>query len=180
MLTIRKEQMRALDQVANEAFCQRLIGMLRAQVADRLPASQHDLEHSVKGWVADARLWGLMTEHRISGYVLSRARATGKRDPLEERLQVYLQMYRPDLTRGMDVPAFAHAVVGFAIKHRVREEEGVTWLAVILLSARTKGWCEVRWVEDILGRAGVAEEARLLEVHREAERRGWIVSGKRT
>ncbi len=104
------------------------------------------------------------------------------REDLVRRLARYLEIHEPDLAAGVDLPAFADSAVDLASKHAIREEEGIAWLATILLSAR-RAKQPVDWMDALLDRLEKAtngtvppEEDRLSQVHAEAAKRGIVTA----
>jgi len=104
------------------------------------------------------------------------------REDFARRLARYFEAYKPDLAAGVDLRAFATSTIDFAAQRGILEEEGITWLATILLSAR-RAKQPTDWIGPLLERlqkpnngAVPPEEERLLEVHREAQRRGVVAA----
>ena len=173
---IRAEQMAIFEQTASEDWTQGLAKEVKSKYPNRLPANDENLLKSVTAWIADARLWGFRTEAEIKRYVHSCVQTQGQRDPIETRLQTYLNLHHENLLRGVDVQHFAHTATQFALRHRVYQEEGVAWLAVILLAGYRKGDFNPAWIDPILDQPKVTEESRVLQVHQNAIARGWIAS----
>jgi hypothetical protein len=176
-LQIRSEQMAAFEDSASEAFLRRVVTGLRAKYADRVPASDAELRISAAGWIKDAQCWGFKTESEIIRYVSSVAERHGRREPIETRLAIYLQLHHEPLLAGVDLQAFVPMVLQLASEHQIREDEGVAWLAAILLSGRRRGETDASWLEAVLDSSDGNEETRLLQVHQQAAARGWFIAG---
>jgi hypothetical protein len=174
MLSIRKEQMRVFEKPVSEAFIARMVVHLRENFAGRVPASDEILRDSVVRWIEDARGWGLSSERHVVSYLESCAMTQGQVEPLETRLTTYLRLNYEDLLRGVDVQDFVKVSLDFARQHGVREEEGITWLTVILLAGREHLDADGDWIRTILKRTDESEEARLHHIHKGAVVRGWI------
>lgn len=176
MFTIRPEQF----QVLNESWFQRwqedLAASLRRKYPNRMPSSDLELSNSVNGWIQDAVKWGFSDPSRIEAYVEARASIEGQRALLTDRLVGYINMYHPSLAQGADVPTFATGAIAFAREHDVLEEEGITWLTLILLAAWQKTDRDLSWISTILRFPGATEEQRVLLVHQKAIERGLIQS----
>lgn len=106
--------------------------------------------------------------------------AIGKayRDDFVRRLTRYLEEHQPDLAEGADLRAVANQALSLAAKHAIAEEEGITWLAAILL-ANLRAKQPAEWIGALLDRlerpssgAVPSEEERLTAVHEEAVSRG--------
>ena len=170
---IRERQMDPLFDDWNDRWINTLVHSVRAAYPDRVPSTDAELRQSVEGWLNDARASGLKEKRSSERYVMSRAWIEGERPPLASRLRDYLATYQPHLIEGVAVDGFAKSAVAFAAENNVIEEEGVTWLAVILLSGRQKGDWDMGWVKQVLTRRG-PEENRVRAVHDEAVVRGWV------
>lgn len=175
MLTIRSEQLKVFEDTALNDFVLRMMEHLRRSFADRVPSSDERLRSSIVGWREDAQEWGLRGDPQIVRYLESRAREDGEREPLESRLPRYLRLHYENMLAGVDLDHFVKDAMAFAAQHHVREEEGITWLAVILLAGRRSHDRDDRWIQGILDQeAHSSEEARMRLVHDGAARRGWI------
>ena len=113
--------------------------------------------------------------------------AIGKayREDFVRRLTRYLAVHQPDLAEGADLRAVANQALSLAAKRAITEEEGITWLAAILL-ANLRAKQPVEWIDALLERLEKpasgpvpSEEDRLTAVHREAERRGVVAARDR-
>ncbi len=175
---VRNAQMQVFEQEARESFILRAIKHLRRQVPTKVAPTDEELRPSVEGWIEDARVWGFRTEPDILRYVTMVAEQFGQREPLENRLQVFLRLYHEQLTTGVDLAQFAPSLIAFAHAHNILADEGVAWLATLVLAGRAKGNQDMRWIGAFLdGRPGdpvLPEEERMHEVHRQAIARGWV------
>ena len=115
---IREEQMAVFEQTAYEDWVHGIAREVRSKYAGRLPATHEDLLKSVMAWIADARVWGFSTDSEIRRYVGSYAQTQGQHEPIETRLQTYLQIYHENLLGGVDVQEFARSATQFASQHR--------------------------------------------------------------
>ncbi len=106
--------------------------------------------------------------------------AIGKayREDFVRRLTRYLAEHQPDLAEGADLRAVANQALSLAANHAIAEEEGITWLAAILL-ANHRARQPVEWIDTLLERlrrptsgAVPPEEERLTAIHQEAVSRG--------
>lgn len=128
------------------------------------------------GWIADARRWGFNADPEMIRYVDFCAQTQSRREPLETRLRTYLRLYHERLLGGLDEQALVRTVMQFASRHKVYEDEGIAWLAVIVLSGYQVGDSDWGWMGPILDQSSLEEEARVLQVHQQAMVRGWIAS----
>jgi hypothetical protein len=178
LLTIRLKQIRVFDETLYTDLVRRLTATLRQTWPDRVPAADEELKQSIEGWIADARCCGLYSYGHIERYVRSRAQLEGKRAPLNERLAVYLRMNHDDLLAGVDAAKFVQRVIHFAARHNVHAEEGVTWLALILLAGHKRSGKDYGWINELLDHPNLSEEERVHRVHLSAVQRGWISAAK--
>ena len=176
MLHIRKEQMDILEQSTFDRLTDSIMEQIRSKYSDRVPESDVELRHSIVGWIEDAHQWGFKTDDDVTQYVNFCARTQGRREPIELRLQTYLQIYHERLLGRVDVQNFVRTVMHIAAQYSVRADEGVAWLAVILLAGQQKGDTNRNWIESILSQPHVSEEAKLFQVHQQATARGWIAA----
>jgi hypothetical protein len=174
MFTMLKEQMDVLEDASFQAFIEHLMAHLRQNHPAHLPATDELLRPMVLAWVDDARRWGIHTESLLFRYVEACAVNQGQRETLENRLLTYLQLYHPNLLAGMDGPTFVRQALDFAAQYQVKEEEGITWLAVILLSGKRHGRTDDGWIRSILKTPRLSEETRLTMLHEGALSRGWL------
>jgi len=140
MLKIRQEQMEVFEQATFEHFVCRIMEQVRSKYSDRLPALDTELRESVTAWITDARRWGFSTDSAITRYVDFCAQTQGQREPIETRLKTYLRLYHENLLGGVDAQEFGRTVMQLAARHKVHEEEGIAWLAVILLAGHLRSW----------------------------------------
>ncbi len=171
--------MNALDAKANEDLCERLMLELRRRFPAN-PAADPELRQTIREWMNDARIWGFNTDAAVTDYVVLCARQIGTREPLEARLEVYLQLHQERLVEGVDLRQFCPAMVTFARAHNILADEGVAWLASIILAGLAKNDRQLNWIAGILDdkdpdHANVAEETRLYAVHDQAVLRGWVL-----
>lgn len=178
VFTIRNAQMQVFEREARESFILRAMKHLRRQVPTKIAPTDEELRPSVEGWIEDARIWGFRTEPDILRYVTMVAEQFGQREPLGNRLQVFLRLHHEPLTTGVDLAQFAPSLITFARAHNILADEGVAWLATLVLAGRAKGNQDMRWIGAVLdGRPGDPvrpEEERMHEVHRQAITRSWV------
>ena len=94
--------------------------------------------------------------------------------PIEQRLVSYLNFYHKDLLVDIEVTDFATKATAFAQKHNIYQDEGITWLSVILLACK-KASTEIQWIKDLLNiNKAESEETRLKLVHQQAVSLGLI------
>jgi signal transduction histidine kinase len=170
MFEIRSEQLQALGYKSFTDFVSNLAAQLKVKLGARLLHSQEELRRDVAFWVMDAKKWGLRRDKSIARYVESCAVSQGRRENLETRLATYLRLNYSNLLNGVDIRQFVSSVLLLARQASVKEEEGVAWLALIVLHIRG----DANWVLEVLNHPGEDEERRVLRVHQEAVRRGWI------
>lgn len=178
MLKIPKEQMEVFEAASDESLIRSLMKQVRSSSYDHVPASDSELRESVIGWIGDARRWGFSTNSAITRYVDLCAQTQGQREGLETRLETYLRLYHEELLHGLELQKFVQNVIQFATQNKVHEEEGIAWLAVILLAGRARGDLDRRWIISILDQPTITEEDRVLQVHRQAISKGWIAPQK--
>lgn len=175
MFVIRSHHVEAFEETWLEDFVSRLIVELRGKYSNAVPDSDDLLRESIIGWINDARIWGLHHEKPIARYVESCARFQGHRLSLEERLQTYLELYHENLVIGVELQPFVQSVLSLAARYGICADEGITWLAVVLLAQKRCLDRDDRWLHTILQDTGKHEEQRLLDVHEKAIARGWIL-----
>jgi hypothetical protein len=173
MFKIRKEQKAALSQATLDSFRDRMVLNLKLKFGDKLVASDEALRRSVQIWIQDAERWGLRSERGKIKYVESCVATQGSYQPFETRLVTYLRLYHEPLLPGVDLEKFTSEVVRLGSDHGIREEEGLTWLAAILLAGRRTREVDYSWIHSILSQPD-DEESRLQRVHEGAIHRGWI------
>ena len=176
MFQIQPETFRRLTESWTEQWIDDLVILLRKKYNDRVPTMDLELRSSIKEWIQDAVKWGLAGPVSIAAYVESRAKSEGRREPLESRLMTYFHLYHPVLINKVNLESFTPKAVAFARDHNVLEEEGITWLSLILLAGIHRGDFQIDWVASTLRTANLTEEQRVGLVHKKAAERGWLRS----
>lgn len=174
MLKITSTQLKTLEEVSQSLFIKRVAAHLRKHHSQHLPSSESELEHSIQEWVQDARIQGLREDEPTLKYIESCAVLQGRKEPLATRLSVYLSIHHDSWIQRVDVNSFVATVIDLAAAYHIGQEEGVTWLAVIMLAGHQQPSPDFHWISSVLAKESLGEEARLHRAHEEARRRGWI------
>ena len=99
------------------------------------------------------------------------------RQDIANRLVAYLHLHHADIIQDLDLDEFAWRVVLFAESYKIVEDEGIAWLAAVLLAGRRTDAGDMGWVVPLLRDLelrGLPEEERLHHIHEEAVKRGWL------
>jgi hypothetical protein len=173
MLNIRNEQLEALTKQTRIGLANELVAQLRTKLPAAVSIDEQKLKNSILAWIEDAQLLGLRCDKNIRQFVMSRAVCQGYREDLHTRLLTYLRLHHSDRLHAVNPNDFVDEALRLASKCDVKQEEGITWLAVIMLHNPADG--DLKWIEEALRQEKSGnEEQRILAVHQEAARRGWI------
>jgi len=172
MFRVRDEQLRTFDTQLNDRFVDDLLADLTPKLSQQMRVDRNRLRSSIVGWISDARKLGLRSDDAITRFVEKYAIRQAYREQIQVRLVSYLLLYHEPLAKGLNVKAHAAEVTELAAKTGITQDEGIAWLATILLYR--PGHQDAGWVTRVLSRSDLPEEVRVAQVHQEAVKRGWI------
>ena len=98
--------------------------------------AEENFRSIVLSWVTEAKSMGLKKDFNILKYLESCVKNRSDYHPIEQRLVSYLNFYHKDLLVDIEVTDFATKATAFAQKHNIYQDEGITWLSVILLACK--------------------------------------------
>lgn len=173
MLRLRRAQLEQLGQATNVEWTRRQARRLAELPALKGVVSEIHLRMDVAAWTEDARRWGLSSTPTIERYVETMAISQGRRQALEQRIEGFLTIYHPQLVSSVNVQKFLAPLMAFATEHRIFEDEGITWLSVIVLAGVSRG-ADSGWISEALSISTGNDELRLQQLHDGAVARGWL------